>query len=141
MKETKFFNLYSSFKDSIKTGAMVSLGNSIELPVLTKRLGHRIICAVFPELTKLTSRLAQLHLFTQHLLRMNKHHGGVFVVKYLKASQLAISKAIAGVPFKTLRELEPELQLPRLTSSGLPGFIPLRDRRAILTGSPSVIRW
>jgi len=141
MKETTFFSLYSSFKDSIKTGAMVSLGNSIELPVLTKRLGHRIISAVFPELVKFTSRLAQLHLFTQHLLRMNKHHGGVFVVKYLKASQLAISKAIAGHPFKSLRELEPDLQLPRLTTSGLPGFIPLRDRRAILSGrSPAVIR-
>jgi hypothetical protein len=141
MKETKFFKLYSSFTDSVKTGAMVSLGNPIELPVLTKRLGHRIICACFPQLIKLTSRLHQLSQFTQHILRMHKHHGGMFVVKYLKASQLAISKAIAGNPFKTLRELEPDLPLPRLSSSGLPVIIPLRDRRAILSGrSPTVIR-
>jgi hypothetical protein len=82
----------------------------------------------------------QLLNFGQHLLRMRNHHGSKFVVKYLKSSQLAISKAIAGNPFKSLQELEPDLPLPGLTPSGLPRVIPLGDRRAILSGSPSVIR-
>jgi len=142
MKETKFFALYNSFKDSVRSMPMVSLGNSIELPVLFKKLGHRVLCACFPKIVKFNARLRQLTQFCQHLLRMRKHHGEVFVVKYLKASQLAVSKAIAGVPFKSLSELEPDLPLPRLSSSGLPVLIPLRDRRAILSGrAPAVIRW
>jgi len=120
---------------------MVSLGNPFELPVLFRRLGHRVIGAVFPRTVKFKARLRQLYLFGQHILRMRKHHGEVFVVKYLKASQLAISKAVAGRPFSSLSELEPDLPLPRLSSSGLPAVIPLRDRRAILSGSPSVIRF
>jgi len=72
---------------------------------------------------------------------MRKHHGETFTVKYLKSSQLALFKAIAGNPFKSLREIEPELPLPRLTTSGLPRFIPLADRRAILSGSSSMIRF
>jgi hypothetical protein len=72
---------------------------------------------------------------------MRKHHGEVYTVKYLKSSQLALFKAIAGNPFKTLRELEPDLPLPRLTTSGLPRFIPLEDRRAILSGNSATIRF
>jgi len=140
-KELKFFSLYNSFRDNLITDPMVSLGNSVELPVLFKKLGWRLVSACFPSIVKFNGRLRQLHNFGQHILRMRKHHGDVFVVKYLKASQLAISKAIGGVPFKSLRELEPELPLPRLTSSGLPVVIPLGDRRAILSGSPSIIRW
>jgi hypothetical protein len=72
---------------------------------------------------------------------MRKHHGETYTVKYLKSSQLALFKAIAGNPFRTLRELEPDLPLPRLTASGLPRFIPLEDRRAILSGNSATIRF
>jgi hypothetical protein len=54
---------------------------------------------------------------------------------------LAIQKKIAGKPFKSLREIEPDLNLPRLTTSGLPTFIKLQDRRAISVGSVRVIRF
>jgi len=141
MRENYFFNLYSAFKDSVVTKPMVSLA-SLELTVLSKKLGWRVISACFPSIVKFNARLRQLSQFIQHLVRMRKHHGQVFVVKYLKASQLAISKAIAGNPFESLNELEPDLPLPRLSSSGLPAVIPLRDRRAILSGrAPATIRW
>lgn len=136
-----FFSLYKSFRDSVVSVPEVSLGNLIELPVLVKKVGWRVLAACFPKLTKFNARLRQLSNFSQHLLRMRKHHGDVFVVKYLKASQLAISKAVAGNPFKTLRELEPDLPLPRLSTSGLPAVIPLRDRRSIQQGHSSTIRW
>jgi hypothetical protein len=71
---------------------------------------------------------------------MSKRHGVPYTVKYLKACQLAVQKKIAGQPLSSLRELEPDLALPRLTKSGLPRFIQLRDRRAIASGSHSVIR-
>jgi len=138
--KTKFFSLYSSFTDSVTTKAVVSLGNPIELPVLFKKMGWRLLSTCFPKIIKFNGRLRQLHNFAQHVLKMRKHHGDMFVVKYLKASQLAISKAIAGNPFKSLNELEPDLPLPRLATCGLPGIIPRGDRRAILSGSSTVIR-
>jgi hypothetical protein len=74
-------------------------------------------------------------------LRLNARHGGRFVVAYLKCSQLAIQKAIAGNKLGSLRELEPDLPLPRLTNSGFPRYIPLSERRAMKSGSESVIRF
>jgi len=71
---------------------------------------------------------------------MSKRHGVPYTVKYLKACQLAVQKKIAGQPLTSLRELEPDLALPRLSKSGLPRIIQLRDRRAIVSGSQSVIR-
>lgn len=38
-KDTKWFSISQAFKDHLLTAAMVSLGNSFELPVLFKRLG------------------------------------------------------------------------------------------------------
>jgi len=61
-------------------------------------------------------------------------------VKYLKACNLAISKVIAGQGFKSLRDIEPNLPLPRLSSSGLPRIIGKLDRRSILSGNTKVIR-
>jgi hypothetical protein len=71
---------------------------------------------------------------------MHRRHGSVFVVKYLKACNLAISKVIAGQPFKSLRDIEPDLPLPRLSSCGLPRIIGRLDRRSILSGNTKVIR-
>jgi NADPH-dependent curcumin reductase CurA len=72
---------------------------------------------------------------------MNRKHGGKYVVSYLKFSQLAIQKALAGNKLASLREVEPNLSLPRLTSSGFPRYIPLSERRAMKSGSVSVIRF
>jgi len=63
------------------------------------------------------------------------------VIKYLKAAQLAIQKKISGSPFSSLRDIEPDLPLPRLSKSGLPEFIKLEDRAAIVRGSLTVIRY
>jgi hypothetical protein len=71
---------------------------------------------------------------------MNERHGSVYVVKYLKACSLAISKVIAQQPFKSLKEIEPDLNLPRLSKSGLPVIIGARDRRSIVQGSTKVIK-
>jgi hypothetical protein len=71
---------------------------------------------------------------------MNKRHGLTYTVKYLKACQLAVQKKIAGQPLKSLRDVEPDLPLPRLTKSGLPKIILTRDRSAIVGGSYNVIR-
>jgi len=139
-KNIKFISLSSLFKDLSSSNTLVSLGNSIELPVLLKRIGYRITLASMPSLRKFSSRLKFLYNFGTFLLRMNKNHGPTLTVKYLKASQLALQKYVAGTPFNSLREIEPDLPLRRL-SSGLPRVIPLYDRIAIRNGSASVIRY
>jgi len=89
---------------------------------------------------KTTNRLKQLQNIGRYLLIMRKNHGVLVTVKYLKAAQLAVQKAIAKDRIKSLRDIDPSLPHPRLSSSGLPAIIPLGDRRAILSGSSSVIR-
>lgn len=42
---------------------------------------------------------------------------------------------------KSLREIEPDLPLPRLSRSGLPVIMGISDRRALLSGGVSVIRF
>jgi len=119
---------------------LVSLGNSLELPALISRVGHRIVSGVFPKKVKFSSRLSSLVLFGRLLIKINKNHGSLYVVKWLKSSQLAIQKLIAGSAVKSLRDLEPDLPLRRLVN-GLPSVIPTYDRIAIRKGSFSVIRW
>ena len=130
-KQYKFISFRDLFKDFIVQDRLVSL-NSIELLALLRRLGWRLILASFTRGVSLPRRIRQLLGFGRYLLRMKKHHGDVYVVKYLKASQLCLQKRIAEDRISSLRDLEPDLPLPR---------IPQEDRRAICQGSPSVIRW
>jgi len=89
---------------------------------------------------KITNRVTLYSSFGKFMLSMYRRHGTSYVIKYLKASQLAIQRALAGSPLSSLRELEPDLPMPKLSKSGLPRVIGLRDRRAIMTGSFPVIR-
>jgi hypothetical protein len=122
-------------------GSMVSLDNPLGLSVLFNRIGWRIISACSDRKVKLSKRLVILHNFIGYLLQMRKHHGATVVVKYLKASQLAVQKQLGKDKVTSLKELEPGLPLPRLTRSSLPRIIPLADRRAIGSGNVFVIRF
>lgn len=119
---------------------MVSLNNSFELLALIRKIGWRLVATCFSDSVNLSRRSVQAYNFGKYLLIMRKHHGELFTVSYLKASQLAIQKRIGKDKIKSLRDLVPDLPHPRLSSSGLPRFIPLADRRAICAGSASVIR-
>jgi hypothetical protein len=103
-------------------------------------IGWRVIAACFSRGKKLPSRIRFLGTFAKHLFRLRSKHGDVFVVKYLKASQLAVQKCIAGEPLSSLKEVGGELPFPRL-SNGLPVIIPVYDRRLIRIGSASIIRY
>lgn len=136
----QFVSLRNLFRDLVESNRMVSLSNPLGLRALFKELGWRLANACFPRSVKLPSRLAQLNMMAGYLRQMVKHHGAEYTVKYLKACQLAVQKRIAEDRISSLRELVPDLPLPRLTRSRLPRIIPLRDRRAICSGRPSVIR-
>jgi uncharacterized short protein YbdD (DUF466 family) len=138
---TFFLSMKTAFTDYLVHDRLISLNNSIELLALFRKLGWRLLSAAIPRIEKSTNRLSQLYNFGKYVLHMRKHHGELTTIKYLKACQLSIQKAISRDRIKSLRDLEPDLPLPRLTKSSLPRYIPLGDRRAILSGSPSVIRW
>jgi hypothetical protein len=71
---------------------------------------------------------------------MKRNHGSKHVINYLKYSQLAIQKFIAGEPVNSLKELAGPGVYPRM-ASGLPKFIHLADRKAIRNGNQSIIRF
>lgn len=136
----KFIRNKQIFKDTVVSGSMVSLRNSREFLATFKELGVKIISLSLLSSGRVTSRVKMLNNIGHYLLRMYTHHGDTYVVKYLKACQLAIQKSIAGTPFQSLREIEPDLPLPRLSSRGLPVIISINDRRSIYNLSPTVIR-
>jgi hypothetical protein len=108
---------------------------------LIKKYGFRLVgLSLYSSSKKIHARVQLFSRFGNYLYIMSRRHGVPYTVKYLKACQLAVQKSIAGQPLKSLRELEPDLPLPRLTKSGLPAIIQVRDRAAIKTFSANVIR-
>jgi hypothetical protein len=72
---------------------------------------------------------------------MYKTNGSEQVVKFLKASQLGVQKALARDKINSLRSIDKSLVRSKLTASGLPTIIPSRDRKLIMGGSAPVIRF
>jgi len=66
------------------------------------------------------TRVRLFYRFGNYLLVMNSHHGSAYTIQYLKVAQLSIQKKVAGDPLKSMRELCPDLPLPRLCRAGLP---------------------
>lgn len=135
----KMFSIVNAFRNNVHHEPMVSLGNSFELLRLVNQLGWRVILACFDGPITVTKRLQLTKNFAGYLLQMTKHHGAVYTVKYLKTCQLALAKRISNERIKSLNEIEPDLPLPRLTTSSLPRIIPLADRRSILSGNSASI--
>jgi len=108
---------------------------------LFRAYGWRVISFVFPNRVKFAGRLRLVRLFSGWITSSYRHHGAEQTVKLLKASQLAISKAVARDKTTSLTQLDKELVQSRLTTSGLPPIIPSRDRKLIIGLSPSVIRF
>jgi len=139
MKKNNFFKNLKLYSDVYKAGSEISLSNAKHLKLVLKQIGWRIVTLCLLS-TKETSRFRMLHNFGSFILKMNKNHGEVYTVKYLKACQLAIQKKIAGHPFKSLREIEPDYNFPRLSKSGLPSIIGTVDRASICNNSYRIIR-
>jgi hypothetical protein len=137
--KNSFFSNFKLYKDVYKAGTMISLTNDFHLLLVLKTIGYRIVTMSLLS-TKETSRFRMLHNFGKFLIKMVKNHGDMYTVKYLKASQLCIQKKLAGQPFKSMREVEPDYNFPRLSKSGLPVIIKLQDRSAICNNSLRITR-
>lgn len=135
--------LYSESTKEIREKLIRLAGESCEqltLAQLMSKIGWKFVVLSLRTHKKAVNRIRLYHKFTTYLLVMTKRHGAEFTVKYLKACNLAISKFIAGEPFKSLRDIEPDLPLPRLSKGGLPSIIGTRDRRSLYSNSPRIIR-
>jgi hypothetical protein len=135
-----FFSGLKLYKDVFKAGAMVSLSNAKHLKMVLKKVGT-VIAVLTLESAKDFNKFTLVHNFGVYILRMYNIHGEEYTIRYLKASQLAVQKYIAGTPFTSMRQIEPDFNLPRLSTRGLPHVIGPRDRAAIGNGSRRVIRF
>lgn len=143
MKNSKNNSLFVGlklYKDVLKAGSMVDLSNAKHLMAVVKKVGTPVGILTLLS-TREINKFTLMHNFTVHILKLYKQHGSMYVVKYLKAAQLAIQKYIAGTPLKSLKEVEPDYNLPRLSTSGLPSVIARQDRIAIGNGSLRIIRF
>jgi len=134
------FKDFRLVKDSYEKERVISLSNSREFLNALHTYSWKLVSLCMGTKVKTVPRTLLFHRFGLFLLSMYKRNGSLYVVKYLKASQLAIQKVIAGEPFSSLKEIEPDYNLPRLARCGLPHVIRSRDRRALLSGSANVIR-
>jgi len=88
----------------------------------------------------LRNRVIIITNFFKLVLHLNKNHGSDFTIKWLKSCYVALQKAQADDNLKSLRDLEPDLPLPRLVN-GLPSCIGSKDRFLIKGGNPNIIRF
>jgi hypothetical protein len=106
-----------------------------------KTFGWRVVANVFLKRDHIVAKLQLTYRFGNYIISLSGRNGVPFAVRYLKACSLALQRAIAGSPVKSLREIEPDLPLPRLSKSGLPIIMGISDRRAVMSGGVSVIRF
>jgi len=131
---------YLLYKRLLTEGTKLITLENENFQAITMRYAWQIAEIILHRDRKVTNKMRAFFRFTKYLVYLNKHHGSLFVAKYLKASLLAIQRSIAGSPVKSLREIEPDLPLPSIVK-GLPAIIGTRDRRAIMAGSKSVIQF
>jgi len=141
--KTNIFHLNRGTLKAKRVGAKIkayALGNANSLSKALFSEAWRITILSLGRVKSLTSRIRILNNFTQVMYRYYRHHGSTFTVKLLKANSVALQRYLAGSPYHSLREIEPKLPLPRLYS-GLPGMIPVADRRCIQQGHIGIIRY
>lgn len=86
----------------------------------------------------LLTRTRQVFDYLSLLNEMKKNHGVNFTVAWMKACYVALQKSLGSDNLKTLRELDPDLPMPRLIN-GVPAIIKSKDRDQIRRGNPKVI--
>lgn len=111
---------YLIYKSVLKEGQKLVALESENFLAILMNFSWKLVSLIIHRNRKVTNKLKVFYRFGNYLVFLNKKHGSLFTVKYLKASLLAIQRAIAGNRVKSLREIEPDLNLPRLSTSGLP---------------------
>jgi hypothetical protein len=136
MKSIKFilnFKLKYKLKDSILPVDNLKL--SRVLPSLAK-----VLPIVLDRSTRIRDRLVIVNNFLQFIFKMKRNHGSIFTIKWLKACTVALQKWLGDDKVGSLRDLEPNLPLPRVIN-GCPSIINRGDRELMRRGNTKIIRF
>jgi hypothetical protein len=100
----------------------------------------KIIYLSFDRISRIRDRLVIANNFIQFIAKLNKNHGSTFTVKWLKSCTVALQKWLGDDKVKSLREIEPNLPLPRVIN-GCPSIINRTDRQMMKRGNVHIIRF
>jgi len=126
-------------KETFEREKMVSMKNSKEFLSFIGLLSWRVVSlATMCSIKDARARIKMIHNFGRYLLLQNKRKGPAYVISYLKFSQLALSKFIAGQPVSSMMELDDNFIYPRL-AHGIPKIIGTQDRRSLRHNNRQVI--
>jgi hypothetical protein len=118
---------------------MVSVKNTKMFLTFVGKLSFRVILlSTMCSFKSSRARVKMIHNFARYLILQNRCKGPDYVIAYLKASQLALSKYLAREPLGSLQEINPSYVFPRL-ASGLPKIIGPRDRISLRHNNRKVI--
>ena len=101
---------------------------------------RKVISLVYGGTSQIANRARSLHNLITFLKNMNKHHGPLYTVKWLKACTVALQRYLGNDRVASLRDVEPGLPLPRV-SRGIPSIIPRSDRSRIRRGDTKTIQF
>lgn len=90
--------------------------------------------------SRLVRRANQTKNYLVLVLKLWRQHGSAFTIKWLKACSVALQRKIGDNPMRSLRAIDKDLPLPRLTN-GVPRFINPLDRGLIRNGHLGTIRF
>lgn len=142
IKKVSRLNMFK--KKKLVTSKVFSIGNYLLSNVNKTPLSiaiKKILKLSFSRATGLTLRVRIVLKLWSMILKLNKNHGSLFTIKWLKACYVALQKSLAGDNLSSLRDLEKDLPLPRLIN-GLPTIIGPRDRALIKRNhKPVIIFW
>jgi hypothetical protein len=99
---------------------------------------RQMLYLAFGKKRMLLTRTRQVFDFLNFLVKMKENHGVNFTVAWMKACYVALQKSLGKDNMKSLRDLDPELPLPRLIN-GVPSIIGSLDRDQIRRGNQKVI--
>jgi len=137
MKNSILFKIKSFRSKSVRIEKL------FPLPLLRGALGITLRKAFALSVDNQESVLARLKIsksFISLLLKMHRHHGPAYTVKWMKACAVAIQKHLGGDKISSLRVIEPNVPMPRLIN-GLPAAIYSDERRNIRKGDVGTIRY
>lgn len=111
-----------------------------KLEVLISTIYPKVLYLSLNRISNLYGRARIGKNFLSFIFKMNRNHGAYYSVKWLKACAVALQKYLGNDKLSSLRELEPNLPLPRLIN-GCPSIINKGDRFLIRKGDKGVIRF
>lgn len=138
----KKFNTFKAIFSALGTVSVVD-ERMYSIPRMWKGISpyfRKVISLIYGGTSQIVNRARTLNNLNLFLLKMYEHHGATLTVKWLKSSHVALQRSLGKDNVTSLRELEPDLPLPRVYS-GLPAFIPKADRIKIRKGDPKTIQF